>query len=147
MTRAEQAKKYFLEGYNCSQAVMLAFYDLTTLTREEALAVALPMGGGMGRLRQTCGGVSGAVMTLGLLFPELAKAESYALVQELAKFFIERNGSINCGELLTGVGVKAETNPTPEARSQEYYKKRPCADLVFDAAEILEQVCRERGRI
>ncbi len=147
MTRAEIAKNYFTQGYNCSQAVMLAFADLLNVSEDVLKAVALPMGGGMGRLRQTCGAVSGAVMASGLLFPELNKSQSYSLVQEIAKSFTERNGSFNCGELLSGVGVKAETAPTPDARTAEYYKKRPCADLVYDAAEILENICKERGRI
>ncbi len=147
MTRGEIAKKFFKEGYNCSQAVMLAFADLLDVSEKTLKAVALPMGGGMGRLRQTCGGVSGAAMTVGLLFPELPKAETYALVQRIAKSFTERNGSINCGELLTGVGVKAETAPNPDERTAEYYKKRPCADLVYDAAEILEEICKEKGRL
>lgn len=147
MTRAEKAKKFFTEGYNCSQAVMLAFADVLNVPRETLEAVALPMGGGMGRLRQTCGGVSGAAMCTGLLFPGLSKSETYALVQEIARRFRERNGSINCGELLGGAGVKTEFSPRAEERTETYYKKRPCADLVYDAAEILEEICRERGRL
>lgn len=144
MTRAERAKQLFLEGYNCSQAVLLAFSDLTGVNKETLKAVALPMGGGMGRMRLTCGGVSGAVMAIGLLFPTLSKNESYALVQEFAGKFRERNGSIICGELLTGVGVVAETKPVAEERTQAYYKKRPCGDLVYDAAEILEELWDSR---
>lgn len=147
MTRAELAKNYFTGGYNCSQAVLMAFADDLSVPQETLKAVGLPMGGGMGRLRQTCGGVSGAAICAGLLFPELSKTEMYALVQEIAKRFTERNGSINCGELLTGAGVKAGTSPEAEARTAAYYKKRPCADLVYDAAEVLEQICKERGRL
>ncbi len=71
----------------------------------------------------------------------------YALVQEFVKRFKEKNGSVICGELLTGAHVKADTSPNPEERTPEYYKKRPCPDLVADAAEILEEICKERGRI
>ncbi|MDE5897521.1 MAG: C-GCAxxG-C-C family protein, partial [Clostridia bacterium] len=141
MTRAELAKKYFQEGYNCSQAVLLAFADLLSVPEDTLKAVALPLGGGMGRLRQTCGGVSGAAMCLGLLFPEKSKSEIYALVQEVAGRFREKNGSINCGELLSGAGVRADASPNAEPRTDGYYKKRPCADLVYDAAEVLEEVC------
>ena len=147
MSRAERAKEYFQSGYNCTQAVMLAFEDLLNLPRDTLLAVALPMGGGLGRLRQTCGALTGACMCLGLLFPERAKGEIYSLVQEAARRFRERNGSINCGELLSGAGVNADRSSLPEERSAEYYKKRPCADLAFDAAEILEEICTEQGRI
>ncbi|MDE7295982.1 MAG: C-GCAxxG-C-C family protein [Clostridia bacterium] len=144
MTRGEQAKNNFLQGYNCTQAVMLAFSDLLGIDEQTIKAVALPMGGGMGRLRQTCGGVSGAVMCLGLIFPQKSKNEMYALVQEFAKRFQAKNGSINCGELLSGAGVKADTSPVAEARTPDYYKKRPCPDLIADAADILEKLIAEQ---
>ena len=147
MSRAETAKNLFFEGYNCAQAVMLAFADALDIPQQTLKAAGLPMGGGMGRLRQTCGGVSGAAITAGLLFPDYSKNEMYALVQELAKRFQAKNGSINCGELLSGAGVKADTLPQAEARTQQYYKKRPCPDLIYGAAEILEEICKERGRL
>ncbi len=147
MSRAETAKNLFYEGYNCAQAVMLAFADALDIPQQTLKAAGLPMGGGMGRLRQTCGGVSGAAITAGLLFPDYSKNEMYALVQELARRFQAKNGSINCGELLSGAGVKADTLPQAEARTQQYYKKRPCPDLIYDAAEILEEICKERGRL
>lgn len=147
MSRAETAKNLFFEGYNCAQAVMLAFADALDIPQQTLKAAGLPMGGGMGRLRQTCGGVSGAAITAGLLFPDYSKNEMYALVQELAKRFQAKNGSINCGELLSGAGVKADTLPQAEARTQQYYKKRPCPDLIYDAAEILEEICKERDRL
>ena len=145
MKRAEQAKKYFMEGYNCAQAVVLAFADETRAPREILEQVALPMGGGMGRLRETCGAVSGAAMTIGLLFPDLTKSEIYALVQELAKRFKAKNGSYNCGELLAGTG--ASRSPNAEPRTPAYYQKRPCPDLVVDAAQLLEELCAEHGRL
>ncbi|MDE6059074.1 MAG: C-GCAxxG-C-C family protein [Clostridia bacterium] len=147
MTRGELAKNYFLGGYNCTQAVLMAFKDELSVSEEILLAVGLPMGGGMGRLRQTCGGVSGAVMCLGLLFPEKSKNEIYALVQEFARRFGAKNGSINCGELLSGAGVKVDTSPNAEPRTAEYYKKRPCPLLIADAADILEEMLKEEKRI
>ncbi len=147
MTRAQKAKENFTSGYNCAQSVLLAFCDDVTVPSETLAQISLPFGGGMGRLRQTCGAVSGAVMAIGLLFPELSKTQSYELVQEFVRRFTAQNGSINCGELLSGGNIKAETSPLPEARTAEYYEKRPCADLVYDGAEILEGLCRERGRL
>ena len=85
--------------------------------------------------------------TLGLLFPGMTKPEMYALVQELARRFRAKNGSINCGQLLSGAGLPVDTSPNPEARTETYYKKRPCPDLVYDAAEIVEALCMEKGRI
>lgn len=144
MTRGEQAKANFLQGYNCTQALMLAFSDLLPLGDETLKAVALPMGGGMGRLRQTCGSVTGAFLCLGLLFPEKSKNEMYALVQEFARRFREKNGSINCGELLSGAGLQVDTAPVAEARTPAYYKKRPCPDLIRDAADVLEEMIAEQ---
>ena len=147
MKRAERAKALFLEGYNCAQAVVLAFAEDAGLDESVAKAFSRPLGGGMGRLRQTCGAVSGAAVASGVLFPELTKPETYALVQEIARRFAEKNGSFNCGELLRGAGLKTDTAPNPEKRTEEYYKKCPCPELIFDAAEILEDICIARGRL
>ena len=147
MKRAERAKALFLEGYNCAQAVVLAFAEDAGLDESVAKAFSRPLGGGMGRLRQTCGAVSGAAVASGVLFPELTKPEAYALVQEIARRFAEKNGSFNCGEILRGAGLKMDTAPNPERRTEEYYKKRPCPELIYDAAEILEDICIARGRL
>ena len=147
MTRAQQAKENFLHGLNCSQAVAMAFADLLDVPEGTLKAALLPLGGGMGRLRETCGTVSGAAVTLGLLFPGMTKPEMYALVQELARRFRAKNGSINCGQLLSGAGLPVDTSPNPEARTEAYYKKLPFPDLVYDAAEIVEALCMEKGRI
>lgn len=142
-TRGDLAKKYFLEGYNCTQAVVLSFSDLIDMPKEQLLKVACSFGGGMGRLREVCGAFSGMLIVLGLLKgydgPEKGevKANHYKKVQELARLFEEKQGSIVCREIL-GLNVKHDT-PTPEARTPEYYKKRPCPDIVQMAVETLEE--------
>lgn len=139
----ELAKSYFLQGYNCSQSVLLAFHEELGLDKETAARMASPFGGGMGRLREVCGTVSGMFLVLGLLQgyddpkDQEAKKSLYQQVQRLAHTFQERNGSIICRELL-GLDHHADS-PTPSPRTPEYYKKRPCADLAGDAAQILEQ--------
>ena len=147
MSRAQQAKENFMNGLNCTQAVVLAFADFTGVPEETLKAAALPLGGGLGRLRETCGAVSGAAMALGLLFPGTGKPEMYALVQEMARRFRERYPSLNCGQLLSGAGLAVDRAPDPERRTQEYYRKRPCPELVYDAAAIVEAICAERGRL
>ncbi len=147
MTRGEVARNYFLEGYTCSQAVALAFREELDIPEPILLRATIALGGGMGRLRQTCGAVSGCAVLLGLFFPERNKSEIYALVQRLAGRFAERNGSYNCGELLKGAHVQADTSPTAEARTPEYYKKRPCPLLIADAADLLEELLKEEGRL
>ncbi len=147
MSRKETAIRLFKEGYGCAQAVLLAFSDVTGLSDEQAAAIASSFGGGMGRMREVCGAVSGMFMAAGLLFgysdpkDHAAKAEHYRLIRELAGAFREANGSIICRELLTGHVSENILNPEapPEKRTEEYYKKRPCPALVGDAAEILER--------
>ncbi|ADL35745.1 hypothetical protein bpr_III056 [Butyrivibrio proteoclasticus B316] len=143
MTRRELAMANFMEGYNCSQSIVLAFSDMLQLDKETLLKLASSFGGGMGRLREVCGSVSGMFMVIGLLYgydgPETGqiKADHYARVQELAHKFEEKHGSIVCRELL-GLSVRHDV-PVPEARTVQYYQKRPCPEIIGDAAEILEQ--------
>lgn len=147
MTRKEKAMELFEEGYNCAQAVVLAFEDLYPIDRKSILCLSSSFGGGMGRLREVCGSVSGMFMVAGMLYgydsPKASgeKTEHYARIQELAAEFEKENGSIVCRELL-GLSVKKE-NPTPEVRTAEYYKKRPCKELVGMAAEIMEKYIEE----
>ena len=143
MTHAEKAKAYFEEGYNCAQAVTLAFAEEMGVEKEIAAKMASSFGGGLGRLREVCGCVSGMALAAGALYgysdpkAKEEKAEHYALIQKLANEFKERNGSIICRELLAG--INNNTNPVPEERTENYYKKRPCAELAYIAAEILEE--------
>ena len=140
--RSDAAMENFLKGYNCAQSVVLAFADLLPADEATLMRLSCSFGGGMGRLREVCGSVSGMLMVLGLLYgydgPETGsvKAEQYARVQELAATFREKNGSIVCRELL-GLDHRQDV-PTPEARTAEYYKKRPCKELIGCAAGILE---------
>lgn len=144
---ADKAKALFLQGYNCAQAVVCAFEDVTGLDRDTAARLACSFGGGMGRMREVCGTVSGALLALGLACgyadpndPEAKKAH-YARVREFARRFRERSGSIICRELLQGV----ETVPggDPEPRTAEYYARRPCPRLAWQAADILDEMLQE----
>ena len=142
MTHGEKAEKLFYEGYNCAQAVLLAFEDVTGLDKKTAAMLASSFGGGLGRMREVCGAVSGAAMVLGLVkgysdpTDREAKKAHYRLIQEFCARFKEKNGSIVCRELLSG--VKTNENGIPEKRTEEYYQKRPCPELVRQAAEIAE---------
>lgn len=147
MTRGEKAEALFLEGYNCAQAVVIAFEDLHGLDRETAAKLSSSFGGGMARLREVCGSVSGMFMVAGLLYgydnpkAKEEKAEHYARIQKLAADFTAEHGSIVCRELLGLTEKKQE--PTPEARTEEYYKKRPCKELIGRAAEIMDNYIKE----
>ena len=149
MTRKEKAMQSFLDGYNCSQCMMLAFEDLLTIDLDTALKIASPFGGGMGRLREVCGSVSGMFMVLGYIYgyndPKDAadKKDLYAHIQELARRYEEANGSIICRDLL-GLSVQHDT-PAPSERTPEYYAKRPCAAKIGSAAEILEAYLLEQN--
>ena len=149
MTRREAAMANFMKGYNCSQSIVLAFADLLDIDEKSLLKMSSSFGGGMGRLREVCGSVSGMFMVAGLLYgydgPETGqvKADHYARIQELAHRFEEQHGSIVCRELL-GLNVRHDVL-VPEARTTEYYKKRPCPEIIGDAAEILEQFIKENS--
>jgi len=150
MTRREAAMANFKSGYNCSQSIVLAFEDMIPVDRSTLLKMASSFGGGMGRLREVCGSVTGMFMVAGFLYgydgPETGKvkADHYARIQELARRFEEKHGSIVCREML-GLSVRHDS-PIPEARTNEYYKKRPCAEIIGDAAEILEEFIKENNK-
>lgn len=144
MSRADRAKELFLSGYNCAQAVFCAFCDELSIDENLAQAISSSFGGGMGRMREVCGAVSGALMVLGAKYgytdksDKTKKAEHYRRVQEFAKYFKEENGSIICRELL-GLSKGEKNDPIPGERTKEYYKKRPCPEIVYIAAKILEE--------
>lgn len=135
MSKADQAEALFMSGRNCAQAVLGAFADGFGLDAETAAKVACGLGGGVGRLREVCGAVSGAAMALGLKYGS-DKAVVYPKVQALAERFRAEAGSIVCRELLEG--TQATTGGQSEARTPEYYRKRPCVELVRLAARLLE---------
>ena len=148
--RVEKAKELFKSGYNCSQAVLAVFCEEFGLDLDTALKIASSFGGGMGRMREVCGTVSGMFMAVGLALASASdsaveKGNHYKRVQELARRFKEKNGSIICRELLQGVETSAV--PTPSERNETYYKKRPCIDLVGDAVEILEEYLKEVSQV
>lgn len=136
MTKGEKAKELFMSGCNCSQAVAAAFCEETGLTEELTKKLTMGFGGGMGRMREVCGAVSAMTFVISAKYSE-DKANIYNRVQAVANKFREENGSIVCRELL-GLSIKGADSPVPEKRTEEYYKKRPCPELVAMAADILE---------
>ena len=149
MSHRALAEEYFRKGFNCAQSVVIAFRDLTGLTEGESARLASSFGGGLGRMREVCGTVSGMAIVAGILYgyddptrPGAVQGH-YAFVQELAGRFREKNGSIVCRELL---GDKSAVRTSPDPRTQEYYKKRPCLELVGDAADILDEYIESRSR-
>ena len=139
--RIEKAVSLFKEGYNCSQSVVAAFAEMYGINTEQALKMASAFGGGIGRMRETCGAACGLFMLAGLEkgatkgSDRESKAATYALVQELAAQFMEETGSLRCSDLL-GLSKKEPIVSTPEARTSAYYAKRPCAKMVETAARI-----------
>ena len=147
--RGEKAEALFLQGYTCAQAVLLAFEDITGLEHTTAAKLASGFGGGMGRLREVCGAVSGMFMVYDLVCGYAdpgdmeAKKRTYADIRELAaRFSAQSGGSIVCRELLAGVQTTAGGDP--EQRTPEYYAKRPCPALVALAADVLDEFLREK---
>ena len=139
------AAELFLNGYNCAQAVAIAFCDVTGLDKDFTARRASSFGGGMGRMREVCGAVSGMLMVAGLLYgydtpgDDVSKKAHYARVQELAGQFRQEVGSIVCREILRD--PPSDPNPTP--RTAEFYAQRPCARMVILASEILDKYIAE----
>ncbi len=139
--RVDKATALFKQGFNCSQAVFAACADIYGIADEAlALRLAASFGGGIGRMRETCGAACGMFMLAGLengsATPGDAegKKQNYALVQKLAAKFKDENGSLICSELL-GIAPKPQ-EPTPETRTDAYYQKRPCVEMVASAVRI-----------
>lgn len=143
--RVGKAVALFKEGYNCSQSVVAAYADIYGFSQEQALKMAASFGAGIGRMRETCGAACGMFLLAGLetgcTDPKDAggKGANYAVVQDLAAKFSEINGSLICAELLglrekkdTGIGAPTQ----PQERNAEYYKKRPCVEMVRTAAQL-----------
>lgn len=152
MSKGDIAKQNFMNGYNCSQAVLLAFCEDFGLEKETALKISEPFGGGMGRMREVCGTVTGMFMVLGLAMGNSdakdgsTKKNVYKSVQELAEKFKQDNGSIICRELL-GLQKANKESYVPSERTKEYYKKRPCPELCKYAADILEEYLKKENLI
>ena len=144
MDHGTYAAELFTGGYNCAQAVAMAFSDVTGLTPEYSAKLVSSFGGGMGRLREVCGAVSGMFFVAGILYgydhpdPE-AQMKHYGLVQELAAKFREQAGSIVCREILKN----PPSDPAPTPRTEEFYKVRPCARMCYLAGKILDEYIAE----
>ena len=146
---AKLAHENFKRGYNCAQAVAIAFADELGVDEERAARLASSFGGGMGKMREVCGAVSGALLVYGALRgnsdPEdgEAKKAHYTKVQEFAARFKAEHETIICRELLKNIALKKENTSEPEARTDEYYRVRPCVRFVESAARILEEMLAE----
>ena len=144
-SRVEKAVELFKSGFNCSQAVFAAFAGEFGMDEETALRVSAGLGGGVGRSREVCGAVCGASMLVGFRHGATqgsdaeSKMKCYEVVQEFIAEFKKEYPSIVCRELLS-LGEGNFTDPTPEARTTQYYKKRPCVQIVEDAARAVEKV-------
>ena len=145
MTKGELAESLFKTGLNCAQAVATAFAEEMNMDAELVKRLTIGFGGGIGRMREVCGTVSGITFVISALYNE-DKGKIYERVQNVANQFKAENGSVVCRELL-GLTPMSATPPTPEKRTDEYYKKRPCAELVKMSADILDSYIKSNPPI
>lgn len=144
------AEKYFKDGYNCTQAIVLAYSDIIGIDKVSLATISAPFGAGMGRLREVCGAVSGMIMVSGYVFkannPNDSESlkRSYNGVQVLAKEFTDKNGSIVCRELL---GLNSKNDNTTVDNTKKHYTKRPCSEYVCDCARIIGEVINNNQTI
>ena len=143
-SRGKKAREYFEKGFNCAQSVFAAFCDETGLDEKTALMISSPFGGGIGRMREVCGAVCGAAMLTGLKYgatvgsDALSKSRTYEEVQRIVKEFKKTNSTIICRELIKE--PEGLLSPTPDDRTPQYYRRRPCVKIVEDAAAAVEKV-------
>lgn len=148
MKHTEKARDLFLSGYNCAQAVAMAFSDVTGIDEKLSAKIASSFGGGIGRMREVCGALSGMYMVLGVLYgydnadENEGKKRLYSDVQALAEKFKAENGSIICREILKN----PPSNPTPAERTEEYYSSRPCVRMVMTAATLLDEFIKDNEK-
>ena len=142
--RADKAREMFLQGYNCCQAVVGAFADLYGFDPETAMKMAEGFGGGLGRMRLTCGAVNGMAMVAGMKMSHgkagdlQRRGDIYAVVRQMVEEFKAQNGTIICAELL-GLSMPKDNSPMPEERTPDYYKRRPCPDKIHQCGLIIEK--------
>jgi len=148
MAHAGEAKELFMEGYNCAQAMLCAYCDETGMPFDQAVRLASSFGGGMARLREVCGAVTGMFMVAGLMYgytspnDDETKAKHYELIQSLAKRFEAENGSIICRVLLD-LGEQRQ-GPVPDKRTADYYQHRRCAQLIENAGKMLDELIENK---
>lgn len=149
--RIQRAVELFKSGYNCSQSVVAAFADLYGFTEEQALRMSASFGGGIGRMRQTCGAACGMFLLAGLdtgavdTEDRAGKSHNYEVVQQLAEKFKAENSSLICAELLGLSTTAAHRDTQAEPRTDLYYKKRPCVEMVETAARIFANYLKEKA--
>ncbi|MGN0469267.1 MAG: C-GCAxxG-C-C family protein [Acutalibacteraceae bacterium] len=145
MDHVQRAKALFMSGLNCSQAVFLAFSDELGIDETTAKRISIGLGGGVGRMREICGAVSGAAMVLGAVYggrDGTNKAGAYGKIKLFAEKFKEKNKYIVCREL-RGFDRDLKESSVPDDRTKEYYQTRPCVQLVCDAASIVQDILSE----
>ena len=147
MNRSQTAIDLFNSGYNCAQSIVGAFSDVLGLSLTQAVKLASSFGGGLSRMREVCGTVSGMAIIIGILYGYSeptdfnGKKWQYSLVQSLANEFKNQYGTVNCRELLGELGKDSTPDPTP--RTPEYYCKRPCGRFIYTMAEIVDRCIAE----
>jgi len=143
MKKSEKALKYYAEGYNCAQSVVVAFTDVLNLSEETTLKLAAGFGGGMGRLQQTCGAITGAFMVIGYLKgnyqqdgeSEQSRKITNQLIQDFSRIFAQKHGSINCKSLIN-FDINSEED-LKKAKEADVFNKK-CTYFIKTAVELLE---------
>ena len=142
MDKIETAKSLFKQGFNCSQALFGAYSIKLGLKQETAFKIASAFGGGIGRMGETCGAVTGAFMIIGLKYGmtdaknKKSKMKTYEVVEKFINKFKSRNNSITCRELL-GFDMSSFKTLSPDL--SKIVMER-CPKLLRDSAEIIDEI-------
>jgi len=143
MTKSDDAHAAFISRFTCSSAVFSAFSKELGLDPDTAKKIACGFGAGVSKTGNICGAVSGALMVIGLKYgktqadDEAATEKTRALVRQFIHEFTQKNGSINCTELL-GYDISTQEGFAAAKDSSLFMTK--CPALVRDSADILEKI-------
>lgn len=137
MDRVTKAVELFENGYNCAQSVLCAFSDIVNINEDVLLSMGSALGGGYARTRNLCGAVNAIGIIYGLATSCKDKSIAYIEMQDIIKSILEKYQTINCSELLKG--VKVTKGAVPQERTTEYYKSRPCLNIIEDCVKLLQE--------
>jgi C_GCAxxG_C_C family probable redox protein len=144
-SKTENAVELFRSGMNCAQSVVMTFSDKLDFDREIAARISCGFGGGMGRLQETCGAVTGSFMVLGTNSCRNhsdnsdRKEAAYSDIQKFSEKFISIYGTMNCKELLNANLRTAEgQQQVKENNLQEVVCEKCIADAIKITSELMK---------
>ena len=145
--KSEESEKAFKAGFNCAQSVFIPFARDQGLGADIAARIASSFGAGMGRMQETCGAVTGALMAIGLDCgfaagdDQSGKDRALARTKEFIAAFRSEFGTVLCKELLN---CDLNTDEGRKFHKESSQRELTCARCVKFAAAKVEAMAGGR---